>query len=235
MLRTKSVEQGTLDLIRKFMSDDKFNNFNLVGGTALALMIGHRISIDIDLFSTPAFNAPELGNHLTTNYNAEEVRTLNNGVFCFVNDIKVDLITHQYPLIENIEIIEGVRMVSLLDIGAMKLNAIFHSGKRVKDFVDMYFLLETYTLDQLLNACQKKYQDININMVKQSLIHHGDIIFLPVEFIGAEIKWPVIADRIGFSNPTYFLQANIHPGCNEPCQAYFDSLRAAGSNKPFIS
>ena len=50
MLRTKSVEEGTLDLIRRFMSDEKFNEFNFVGGMALALMIGHRKSIDIDLF-----------------------------------------------------------------------------------------------------------------------------------------------------------------------------------------
>lgn len=203
MLRTKSVEQGTLDLIKKLMLDDKFKDFNLVGGTALALMIGHRISVDIDLFSTSAFSAPELGDHLTTNYKAEEVRTLTNGVFCYVNDVKIDLIAHQYPLVENIELIEGIRMVSLLDIGAMKLNAIFHSGKRLKDFVDMYSLLETYTLDQLLNACQKKYPDLNMNMVKQSLIHHDDITFLPVEFIGPEIKWPTISSRLkdAFHNP----------------------------------
>lgn len=48
MLRTQTVEKGTLDLIKRFMSDDKFNNFNLVGGTALALKIGHRVSEDID-------------------------------------------------------------------------------------------------------------------------------------------------------------------------------------------
>ena len=94
-------------------------------------------------------------------------------------------------------------MVSLLDIGAMKLNAIFHSGKRLKDFVDMYSLLEIYTLDQLLNACQKKYSDLNMNMVKQSLLHHDDIIFLPVEFTGAEIRWSTITNRLrnAFHNP----------------------------------
>src|SRR5690349_3583153 len=99
MLRTKSVEQGTLDLIKKLMADEKFKAFNLVGGTALALMIGHRISVDIDLFSTTAFNAPQLGDHLTTNYNVQEVQILKNGVFCYVNDVKIDLIAHQYPLI----------------------------------------------------------------------------------------------------------------------------------------
>lgn len=125
------------------------------------------------------------------------MQTLKNGVFCYVNDVKIDLIAHQYTLIGNMEIVEGIRIVSLLDIGAMKLNAIFHSGKRLKDFVDMYSLLETYTLDQLLDACQKKYPDLNMHIVKQSLIHHDDINFdLPVEFIGAEIEWPIISDRL---------------------------------------
>lgn len=211
MLRTNTVETGTLDLIKKLMSDDKFNAFNLVGGTALALKIGHRISVDIDLFSTYAFNASDLSDHLAVNYNAEDVKTLTNGVFCFVNNIKVDLIAHQYPLVEKPEFIEGVRIASLLDIGAMKLNAIFHSGKRLKDFVDMYSLLEKYTLNQMLDACQRKYSELNINMVKQSLIHHGDIISLPVEFVGAEIKWPAIAERLNKA----FLNPNITFGLPE--------------------
>lgn len=95
MLRTQAVEAGTLDLIRKFMSDARFNDFNLVGGTALALKIGHRLSIDIDLFSAGPFSAIDLGQHLTTTYNATKVRTLSNGVFCFVDGVKIDLISHQ--------------------------------------------------------------------------------------------------------------------------------------------
>jgi hypothetical protein len=131
------------------------------------------------------------------------VRTITNGAFCFVSDIKIDLMAHQYPLVENIDIIEGVRMVSLLDIGAMKLNAIFRSGSRLKDFVDMYSLLEKYTLAQLIDACHRKYSDLNINMVKNSLIHHDDIVISPIEFIGTEIKWPIIAERLqkAFHNP----------------------------------
>ena len=203
MLRKETVEAGTLDLIKRFMLDDHFNDFNLVGGTALALKIGHRISIDIDLFSTTPFNAPELAIHLTSAYNATEIRILTNGVFCFVNNIKIDLLSHKYPLVTNIDIIDGVRMVSLLDIGAMKLNAIFNSGKRLKDFVDMYALLEVYPLNELLEACSKKYADLYINMVKNSLIHHDDIIFTPIELMGTEIQWSLIAKRLknAFNEP----------------------------------
>jgi hypothetical protein len=203
MLRTETVEAGTLDLIKRFMSDNYLNEFNLVGGTALALKIGHRMSVDIDLFSSAPFNSSELGHHLTTTYQATEVRVIKNGVFCFVNNIKIDILTHQYPLVENINLIDGVRMVSLLDIGAMKLNAIFNSGKRLKDFVDMYALLEIHPLNDLLDACCRKYADLNINMVKNSLLFHDDIIFTPIEYIGSEINWSEIAERLqnSYHNP----------------------------------
>ena len=97
MLPTQTVKKGTLDLIIRFMSDDKFNNFNLVGGTALAIKIGHRRSVDIDLFSGGPFDSRELGHHLLAAYSAAKVSTLTNGVFCFVNDIKTDLLSHPVP------------------------------------------------------------------------------------------------------------------------------------------
>jgi len=197
MLRTKAVEAGTLDLIKRFMSDARFNDFNLVGGTALALKIGHRLSIDIDFFSTGPFSATDLSQHLTANYDATKVRTLPNGVFCFVEGIKIDLISHQYGLVSEIDVLDGVRMVSLLDIAAMKLNAIFNNGTRLKDYSDMYALLEIYSLDQVLEACAQKYPDLNVPMVKNSLIHFGDIDFSdPIKYVGEEIKWPTIASRL---------------------------------------
>lgn len=91
MLHTQTVEKGTLALIKRLISDEKFHDFNLVGGTALALKIGQRVSIDIDLFSYHPFDAPLLAAHLPVAHRAEEVRTLTIGVFCFIDDIKVDL------------------------------------------------------------------------------------------------------------------------------------------------
>jgi len=145
MLRKEAVEKGTMDLVNKLMADDKFASFNLVGGTALALKIGNRKSIDIDLFTQSDFDSDEISKHLTTTYNITRLQTITNGVFFLVDGIKVDLLTHKYPLVQDVEIIEGVRMVSLKDIGAMKLNAIYGNGTRVstpflRQFVLEYFL-----------------------------------------------------------------------------------------------
>ena len=117
MLHTETVEKGTMDIVKKLMADGNFDSFNLVGGTALALKIGHRKSIDIDLFTTSDFNAQEISKYLTTTFNATRVQAINNGVFCFINGVKLDLLAHKYPLVENLEIVEDIRMVSLKDIG----------------------------------------------------------------------------------------------------------------------
>ena len=98
MLQTQTVEAGTLDLIKTLMKDAELSAFNLVGGTALSLMIGHRKSIDIDLFTNQDFDAENLAGHLSRAYHAEEINTIKNGIFCFLENVKVDLIAHQYPI-----------------------------------------------------------------------------------------------------------------------------------------
>lgn len=186
-----------MDIIKKLFKDSNFDSFNLVGGTALALKIGHRKSIDIDLFTISDFDAQEMSNYLTTTLNATRVQAINNGVFCIIDGVKLDLLAHKYPLVEDLEIIEDIRMVSLKDIGAMKLNAIFNNGTRLKDFVDIYALLEIFSLQELLTASEKKYPENNISMVIQSLLHHEDIDFtVPIDYTSASIKWSEIASRL---------------------------------------
>lgn len=204
MLRKETVEKGTMDLVNKLMADEKLVSFNLVGGTALALMTGHRKSIDIDLFTTTDFDAPEISSHLTTTYSVTRIQTITNGVFCLIDGVKLDLLAHKYPLVEDLETVEGIRMVSLKDIGAMKLNAIYNNGTRLKDFVDMYALLENFSLHELLQASEKKYPENNTSMVKNALLHHEDIDFtVSIDYTGKEINWPAIADRLqkAFHNP----------------------------------
>lgn len=97
--------------------------------------------------------------YLQDNYGVQEKgnRLHNNTVLTYIDDIKVDIVTHNYPLLNSVKNIEGVRMISNEDIGAMKLHAIHQSGDRYKDFVDMYFLLEHEPLKFYLEAYQKKY------------------------------------------------------------------------------
>jgi hypothetical protein len=91
-----------------------------------------------------------------------------------------------------------------MDIGAMKLNAIYNNDTRLKDFVDVYTLLESFPIKDLLAASEQKYTQNNISMVKSALLHHEDIDFsVPIDFIGQDVKWPLIMDRFRdtVSNP----------------------------------
>ena len=184
MLYTQTVEATTLDLIKTLMNDIELSVFNLVGGTALSLMMGHRKSIDIDLFIDRDFNVQHLASHLSKTYHAEGMKTLKNGIFCYINDVKIDLIAHQYPILNPLKIEDGIRMLSLEDISAMKLSAILNSGRRLKDFVDMHFLLEKLPIEkraQIIRMLIKgnslrltsRMADVSINTVNKLLIDTG--------------------------------------------------------------
>ncbi|MDM1521440.1 nucleotidyl transferase AbiEii/AbiGii toxin family protein [Myroides odoratimimus] len=204
MLYKQTVINELWELLQRLMKDDKLKEFILVGGTALALKIGHRLSVDIDLFSTTDFAPNSLANYLQNNYDAEITRIANNTVLAYIKDIKVDLIAHKYPLVNSIEFIDNVRMYSNEDIGAMKLHAIYQSGERVKDFIDMYFLLEANSLKVYLDAYQKKYNG-NINWVTKSLLHYQEITsFKGVNVLpNKHVEWEEVTNRLqkAVSNP----------------------------------
>ncbi|MDD2674201.1 MAG: nucleotidyl transferase AbiEii/AbiGii toxin family protein [Flavobacterium sp.] len=159
MLYKETVTKEMWELLQRLMKDEKLKDYILVGGTALALRLGHRLSIDVDLFTTKDFDSLMMLKYLHGTYgaNIKESRLFPNTVLTHIDDIKVDVITHNYPLLNSIEETEGVRIISNEDIGAMKLHAIHQSGNRYKDFVDMYFMLEQEPLKFYLQAYQKKY------------------------------------------------------------------------------
>lgn len=215
MLYKETVAPQTLDLINRLLKDTRLDEFVLVGGTALSLQIGHRISIDIDLFSNEPFDATNIASHLQKNYSAESVKTLKNGVFCFIEDIKVDVMSHQYPWVKELIVDEGIRMVSLEDIGAMKLHAIVQSGSRLKDFVDIYFLLEQLSLQGLFDSYEKKYPDANKAIAQKALLYHNDIKPSSIDMMGKSIEFESIAARIEASilNPSkIFTQQKTNRG-----------------------
>ena len=197
MLYTETVETGTLDLIKRFMLDEVFNEFRLVGGTALSLYIGHRISIDIDLFSDTDFDAAKLSEHLDSHYRAEKTQTLKNGAFSLVENIKVDLIAHQYPWLFPVNNVDGIRMASIDDIGAMKVHAVVQSGNRIKDFVDIHYLLEYRSLNQLINSYQQKYPDANRVLAQNAILYFSDIDFdIPIKLIKQPLAWGKVEERL---------------------------------------
>ena len=176
MLQTQTVAAGTLALIQQLMKDEQFKEFNLVGGTALALQLGHRISIDIDLFSQKSFDAEKMKSHLEQNYDAIVVRTGKNTMAAEIQGIRTDIMTHQYPDVKPPLTIDGIRMASLEDIAAMKCNVVTREPYRLKDYVDMYYLLEKKSLQEMIAAFITKYPNVIPEMVNTSLLYHHEIV-----------------------------------------------------------
>lgn len=197
MLYKETVKQGTLDLIKKLMSDQRLNSFYLVGGTALSLRIGHRQSIDIDLFSSSDFDGDNLAVHLRNGYGAEVRHHKSNYISGSIGEVDFDFISHKYPSIKPIENIEGIRIMSNADISAMKINAIVNSGQRIKDFIDIHYLLKEVSLDKILNYYSQKYPNVDHKTAKSSLLYHQDIDFnVPVMLTDKKLKWQEVKQGI---------------------------------------
>lgn len=173
MLQTQTVVPNLLELLKKLMNEELFSEFNLVGGTSLALQLGHRNSIDIDLFGNQEINQELFIEKLNSFGNLNVTQSTRNILITKINEIKVDFVNYQYPLLNDFLVIDGVRMLSTKDIAAMKLNAIAGRGSK-KDFIDLYFLLEEFSMKEILGFYNQKFNDGSVFMVQKSLTYFED-------------------------------------------------------------
>jgi hypothetical protein len=178
------------------MDDGRFIDFHLVGGTALALQIGHRKSIDLDLFTLENFDFENLNRYLKENYGFVDSFFEKNTLKGFIEGIKVDFLTHAYPLVAPVVTENNVRMYAVKDIVAMKLNAIVHNGTRVKDFIDIAWISTIMSLSEMLKAYETKYRVSYIPALK-SLLYFDDIDFNePVQMTNEKFQWKFISKRL---------------------------------------
>jgi len=111
--------------------------------------------------------------------------------------VQVDLITHNYPLVKPLVETDGIRMATLDDIAAMKLNAISGDGTRLKDFIDVAYLSSAMPLSDMMDAYEAKYQSRNPTMVLKALNYHDDINFKEkVEMVNGNYQWKHIEQRL---------------------------------------
>lgn len=197
MLFKETVEPKLLELTRQLCAYPLLKNFVLVGGTALSLQIGHRKSIDIDLFTTEPFETEKMASSLVKDFNFYINNRFTNTILGTINTIKTDILSHQYNLINPVTEIEGIRMASYQDIAAMKLNAISDNGSRLKDFVDIAFLSSYLTLQQMLDLFEMKYPGNSSIIALKSLCYFEDINFdVDIIYQGNPLTWKTIHSRI---------------------------------------
>ena len=195
MLQTQTIQPKLLELLKKIMASSLFEAFNLVGDTSLALQIGHRFSVDIDMFGNAEIDEIEFIQELS-NFGAVTILKKSKNIIIFsVDGIKVDFVNYKYPLLDKLTIIDGIRMVSYKDISAMKLNAIAGIGSK-KDFIDLYFLLQKYSLNEMISFYTTKYIDGSEFMVLKSLAFFDDAENEEMPIMFENINWNEIKKAI---------------------------------------
>lgn len=156
-----TVSTPLLSILRRLMSAEVLNDFRLVGGTALALQRGHRISVDIDLFADLDYAdmpVADMRNYLEKEFpvhrGTESMEMPANGYHIFLSEgqeppIKVDFFYTDpfvFPAIEE----DGLRIADQREIAAMKLGVIGNQIYRQKDYWDVHDLLEDYSLSEMI-------------------------------------------------------------------------------------
>ena len=154
------------------------NRFYLAGGTALALYLGHRDSIDFDFFTSTDFDSPTLMEELRTIFQGskiEEKMSQLNTLTLKIDEVDVSFFKINENMLEPFVETGHLSLASLSDIGCMKLNALL--GRSVfKDYIDLYVIFKTVIpLNVLLEKAKIKYPTVDSGAFIRALGYYGDI------------------------------------------------------------
>lgn len=182
----------------EFISD-----FYLAGGTALALLIGHRQSIDFDFFSNTKFSNLKILDSLNEILKDDEQIEIKeqdkDTLILFINNVKLSFFFYSHKLLgEKITILNNINLASLKDILAMKLIAISQRGTK-KDFIDMYFLLKNnFSLSNAVNVLNEKYDKIKFNKlhILKSLTYFDDANMDANPKMLKDVSWKEVKESI---------------------------------------
>ncbi len=189
MLRKDTVTEELITILKKLMKQQSLVDFRLAGGTALALQLGHRRSVDIDLFTSSELNKPIIKDELMSTFlGLLPEKESRWGLRYTIQGIKVELYGWNIPFIKLPIEEEGVRMAALEDIAAMKLEAIKERQEK-KDFYDLAALIQKFSLKEMLDFYKIKYPDLDIRFVADALSNIDAADETPEPLILTESNW----------------------------------------------
>ena len=112
-----------------------------------------------------------------------------------LNNVKIDVVDYQYSWIDDAVVMQGIRMASLRDIAAMKITAIIGRGTK-KDFIDIAFLLQRFSINKILDFYSQKYPDGSTFMSMKSLAYFDDAEEDIMPYMLTDISWEKIKSQI---------------------------------------
>lgn len=195
MLSYKTVESHTLELLKSLMAEPLFASLRLVGGTSLALQYGHRSSVDLDFFGEITADDEDIKGVLRKFGSLLVLKESKNIKVYQLDGIKIDIVNYSYAWIDDAIVEDGIVLASPQDIAAMKINAIEGRGTK-KDFIDIYFLLQHYTLKEILEFYTEKYPEYSIFRALMSLTYFEDAETQIMPRMFVDVSWNDIKESV---------------------------------------
>jgi len=198
-LFVNTLPDKTNALIIAFQKDfpSFLKDFYLSGGTALALQIGHRESEDLDFFCEKDFDPKQIESNLKHFGSLEETELDKNTLNTYLTGVKLQFLGYPYRLIKPLINWRGLKISSALDIACTKLQTVGMRGNK-KDFFDIYFLLEIFSLENLFKALEEKYPEVkyNITHILKSLVYFEDAETQPMPKMHKEVDWKTVKNKL---------------------------------------
>jgi predicted nucleotidyltransferase component of viral defense system len=163
----------------------------LAGGTACALQIGHRISVDLDFFTPKEFNAKELTRSLKNIGKFKLDRQSWGTILGVLEKVKFSVFVYKYPVLFPFKSLFGINILDLRDIAAMKIDAISTRGIK-RDFIDLYFICQKgISLNEILSVYDRKYGTLasNIVHIQKSLVYFVDAEVATMPKMLKKVDW----------------------------------------------
>ncbi|WP_423128015.1 nucleotidyl transferase AbiEii/AbiGii toxin family protein [Gaoshiqia sp. Z1-71] len=202
MLHLETIDPPTLELLSRLMHIREFSELNLVGGTSLALQIGHRRSIDLDLFGYLDLDDYQFTTVLKPLGSVQLINKTSNIKTYLINKIKVDFVNYPYPWLAPCLLVDGIRLAAKSDIAAMKLAAITGRGSK-KDFIDIGFLLDEFSMEMMLKFYRQKFPDGSEFLVLKSLTYFEDAENEQLPVMLKKVDWNAIKSKIILHTKNY--------------------------------
>ena len=228
MLQTKSVSPQLLSVLVDLMDFNELSAFRLVGGTALALQFGHRLSFDIDLITDKIFDRNKVIAIISKIHTLQEFSFVDSGFTCFIEGVKINILYCSVPFVGTIILQSGIRMSPPEDIVAFKLNAILDC-KEQKDFYDLYFLLQKISFSKMIEMYQKKYPSNNVKAVFTGLSQIEEANNSVIPDLNVPLTWTEVKEKL-IKEYTNYLQ-EIKSKKNEIENLRLEDLRKLINNK----
>ena len=203
MLSYQTVFPNTLELLRVLAQQPLLSGMRLVGGTSLALQYGHRRSVDLDFFGIASEDIDEITAMM--HQCAKQVikgNCTNRIKTYYLDEVKVYVVNYDYDWIDAPIKEDGIVLASPKDIAAMKVNAVIGRGTK-KDFVDVFFLLQHYSFDELIQLYLQKYADGSEYRALLSMSYFADADPQPMPYMFQSVKWDTIKSTIKHEVESY--------------------------------